>query len=283
MANLFYKISFYKFVRVLILDWLIIFSSIYLAEKYNHILLTLFIIFIIAIKQNALGVLFHDGIHNLIHPNRKINDTICDLTLGLPLFLSTFYHRSYHQQHHDHLMTDLDPDWHYKKDNSFWVFPQTRLKIMWSLLNSVYLNLTFIFTNRVRFTWKKISTLQKAKIILCYFCLFIFLHHNSLIHLFLLYWMCPLFLLWPMLNRYRGWSEHFGINTNLNTRDVIPIWWERLIIAPHNVGYHFTHHTYPNIPFYNLNKAYEAMGTESIYTSYFGFKKNSVLSNLLGR
>jgi fatty acid desaturase len=76
----------------------------------------------------------------------------------------------------------------------------------------------------------------------------------------LFYWFLPMFLIFPLIQRYRSIGEHFAVsyvNAHNSTRDVLAGWLEGFFLAPHNVHFHLTHHEYPHIPFYHLPKAHK--------------------------
>ena len=65
---------------------------------------------IIGTRQFALVILMHDGAHNLISKNKKINDFISQWLCAFPMMTETDTYRTYHLKHHKHTETDLDPD-----------------------------------------------------------------------------------------------------------------------------------------------------------------------------
>ena len=70
-----------------------------------------------------------------------------------------------------------------------------------------------------------------------------------------LLWYLPAFTILPVILRIRSIAEHFGVEGTheLNTsRNYLCGFWEKSLLAPHNVGYHLDHHLFPSVPFYNL-------------------------------
>ena len=65
---------------------------------------------IIGTRQFALVVMMHDGAHNLISKNKKINNFISQWLCAYPMMTETVNYRKYHLIHHKHTETDLDPD-----------------------------------------------------------------------------------------------------------------------------------------------------------------------------
>jgi fatty acid desaturase len=85
------------------------------------------------------------------------------------------------------------------------------------------------------------------------------------------YWLCVLatvfhFHLWAglamqlaatatfmwMVSRLRNWSEH--VNADLTHR-LEGNWCWNYCVAPHNTLYHYEHHKWPSIPYYNLPRS----------------------------
>ena len=71
---------------------------------------------------------------------------------------------------------------------------------------------------------------------------------------FLLLWIVP-YCTWHIVVQYiRLIAEHSAIESSDSafgdTRTTIPTLWESLLILPHSIGYHFEHHWYPSVPFY---------------------------------
>jgi len=58
--------------------------------------------------------------------------------------------------------------------------------------------------------------------------------------------------------RLRQIGEHAAVPNGQSldprdhTRTILTKWWERLLIAPHQIGYHLEHHLLPSVPIYRL-------------------------------
>ena len=58
--------------------------------------------------------------------------------------------------------------------------------------------------------------------------------------------------------RLRQIGEHAAVPNGQSldprdhTRTILTQWWERLLIAPHQIGYHLEHHLLPSVPIYRL-------------------------------
>lgn len=102
-----------QFIVALVLDWAIIAITIWLAGNINNLLFYGLAIFIIGTRQHALGVLGHEGVHNLISKNRTINDGIANIFCAWPISFNVESFRALHIEHHKHLGTENDSELEY--------------------------------------------------------------------------------------------------------------------------------------------------------------------------
>lgn len=77
------------------------------------------------------------------------------------------------------------------------------------------------------------------------------------------HWIIP-YCTWHIMIQYvRLICEHSGIPSGIPpyhlTRTTVPSLWERILIIPRNIGYHYEHHWYSSVPFYNLPKLRTAL------------------------
>lgn len=72
-----------------------------------------------------------------------------------------------------------------------------------------------------------------------------------------------------MFQYIRSVAEHFGElayeDELSSSRTVQPNWLEKILIAPHQEGYHLEHHLYPGVPFYNLPKLHLLLMQTKVY------------------
>ena len=66
-----------------------------------------------------------------------------------------------------------------------------------------------------------------------------------------------------MYFRLRTWLEHQGDEF---THRLKLNWFERLIVAPHNVEFHYEHHSYPSVSYKNLSKVRELLPEDPVIT-----------------
>ena len=77
-----------------------------------------------------------------------------------------------------------------------------------------------------------------------------------------------------MFFRLRTFLEHLGTE---GTHRLHLKWWERHIIAPHNIWYHWEHHRYPTIAYHKLPKARALLPHKEIISlrALLAFYKNA--------
>jgi fatty acid desaturase len=241
----------------------------------------------------------HEASHYRLLANRTWNDRLSNWLLAYPLLVTTQGYRRTHLVHHSHLNTDQDPDLNRKLERpEEWDFPKSR----WALLGLLTRDILgggfrdilglILRTSRAdtaptpRRGWRAGRLLYYAGL-----CTIVILADYWLPVLLL--WFLPAFTVLPALMRVRNIAEHFGLEgeQDLNmTRNTISPFWERAMLAPHNVGYHLDHHLCPSIPFYNLPALhrlllripdYRAQAHQS--DGYLGFSQSSVMAELTNR
>jgi fatty acid desaturase len=81
-------------------------------------------------------------------------------------------------------------------------------------------------------------------------------------------WMLPMFVVLPLMLRLRALAEHFALPRNqvlAGTRTVQPPWWERFLIAPHNISLHIEHHLFPYVPWFRLPELHNRLMQVDVY------------------
>jgi fatty acid desaturase len=267
------KLSPWKSIFAISLNWLFIFAAIAIHIKYAHPLVYFLSWMLIATRLYAFYSLIHDAIHFLIVRNKKWNDLIAQVFLGLPIFISLKNMRAAHLAHHKHLQTDLDPEMKHLNYDEF-QFPKSkqgliRLFLMdISGINFVYYQLLKAKSLLINFNP---SGYNKARVMLFsfYFLIFTLAILAGFGKEIFLYWLLPYATLYQVLNRLRLATEHFNIDENfgVNTRSVIPSFIEKWTLTPHNLGYHLDHHLYPGVPFYNLPQLHQMLMTFEAYSN----------------
>jgi fatty acid desaturase len=260
------------------LEYMLIFSIIFLAANYLNPLTALLAIILIGARQQSLAAVAHDGVHYLVSKNKKLNDIVTNIFIYFPTFSSQKKYRTFHILHHVKTNSDDDPDYINKKDNIEYKFPQSRIVFFKNIFKYVFgVHYISMLCNTSK-TWK-----QKFKYILKGFAgirplekvkykenkkeLFATVSFNlALISLlvltgnfwyYLLFWVCPFFLYIPFIFRIRSICEHFGIKKDKidHSRTMYPNLFDRIFLGLNwNLTYHLDHHLFPSIPSYNVKK-----------------------------
>ena len=97
-------------IFALLFDWGLMVLGLYVFYYYPSILTFLASVVVIGSRQFALAVLAHDGAHNLLFSNHKINDFISQWFCAYPIFQDNRVYRPYHLKHHRFTETEEDPD-----------------------------------------------------------------------------------------------------------------------------------------------------------------------------
>ena len=237
----------------------------------------------------------HDASHHRVLPSRKWNDRLSNWLLAWPLLVSTEGYRENHLAHHFHLNTDDDPDWVRKVGRPEWEFPKTRWQLVKLLARDLfgggfYDMLTAIgdLSGQTEAPGEPQPRRWSKPV---YYALFFGgVIASGLWMPVLLLWYLPAFTLLPVILRIRSIAEHFGVEGEheLNmSRNFGGRWWEKLLLAPHNVGYHLDHHLFPSVPFYRLPELHDALRQLPDYSAHshqndtlLGLKGGSVLNDV---
>jgi fatty acid desaturase len=236
---------------------------------------------LIAARQHALLVLMHDGSHFLICRSKAYNDLISDLFCCFPFGIATRTYRANHISHHEHLNTSDDPDLvrtvgpaaHPQE----WLFPMPHRRLFGFFVRDLFgrgflyliTTLTELIRNgraskqsRCEYRWP--ALLRGAYLA----AVAVLLNMSHKPWLILYGWALPMFVVLPLLLRLRALAEHFALPRNHvlgGTRTVQPPWWERVLIAPHNISLHLEHHLFPYVPWFLLPELHNRLMQVDVY------------------
>jgi len=290
------RISFRHLLAVLS-NWLIIAASISASLYTQNALVTVLALVLIGARQHALVVMMHEAAHVQFAGNKNLNDWLSNLFCAFPLFLETDVYRKVHLAHHRHLNTPQDPDLLRKQRQSGWNLPASRRQVamfipafIFALGPKEMASLLWGFSgfgDRKRWTAEPRFMLIKTSY---YAAIAALAYSFGAAGALAFYWFIPLLFVLPFVARVRNLSEHSVLtleNDNNASREVVPGWIERFLLAPHHVHYHLTHHHYPHIPFYRLRETHLELRSSGKYddahinTSYFFPYNNSVLADVI--
>lgn len=292
----------YRFFGDLVLDWMVIALAWYVGRAGTGAVVYLIVVVVIASRQHALAVLMHDVCHGRLLRNQKAAEWVSDLFLAFPLFIRTAQFRLTHLAHHRYLNSDWDPDLAVKRMSpGDWTFPMSRPRLCILLCRDLLGNgLIQNFRRILRFSGMsgglKAPAGTSAKLMrVAYYVLAVFAITRAGLWLeFLVFWLVPMMTVLPFTLRLRSIADHFGLVDDrselTSARNMLLPWWERFLIAPHNISVHLVHHLFPSIPYHNLLDAHRFLGTLELYErqapssrTFFGFGRGSLLRDLVAR
>jgi len=258
------------------LEWVKIFTAIFLVSKfgYNSFLLYSLYWFYIAGRMQALAIFVHEGVHYRIAPWPQLNDYISNVFCAFPAFLSVESFRYCHGRHHRYLNESQDGNrevWFtHNAEGELekeWQFPKNGFGFFLMLLNRTYgltgvcwLVRTFIAE------WLQVlslSSYRRAFRITYTLCVAGALTYFQCWDKFFWLWIFPYCTSHIGVQYMRLVCEHSRVVSEHSefslTRSTLLGFWGKEFILPVNVGYHIEHHIHPSVPFYNLPALHKAL------------------------
>ena len=247
----------------IVFDWTVILLAMATAVWAAHPLVSVVAIVVIGARQHALLILMHEAAHLGLFRSRRVNEWVSDALLAWPLFVSTATYRDNHNRHHRHLNQETDPDWKRYRDPSAlehdeWRFPMSRGRLAWLLVSDALGLRTLqqvrklLLFSGARSSSDKRPRGPRGPRVAYYLVIAAALTAVSGWQVFLLYWIVPTLTSLKVLLRLRLIAEHMLPDGVDGTRTTITGALGRFFIAPHNIGYHLEHHTYPGVRFHQL-------------------------------
>lgn len=227
---------------------------------YWTLLLTPLLAFVSGVAFNWINVQIHEASHHLLLPNKRWNDLFCNLALGCWGMQDVQTYRATHGMHHSYLHTERDPD--------LWVYT-SRVGSLRAVLSGVLEDLSLLtilrrkqqlsaFVSEERPREAVPLYVRGAKVLAQVLVLSVFVAACG--------WMGAIYYgavyayglmaVFPALVRIRTVVQHYeraedGTPGQFTSRTTESSFVEFLVIGA-RMDYHFEHHLYPNIPYYNL-------------------------------
>ena len=268
-----------QFLAQLVMTWVIIVASIWLAVELQSVWMSILAIFIVATRQNILGLLVHEQAHCLGF-KASYGDSLVNFLAAYPLIVLTVEgYSQVHLSHHRYFMTEQDPDL-LRKSGKDWTFPMKAGSLgklfltdllglnLWQLIKGKKLDANFpLFKRPTRLpAWVRPAYYGLAVVI--------FTFTNSW-DIFLLYWLLPLLTICQVIVRWGAICEHQYI-PNATVAECSPIiilqWWENLLFPNLNFTLHPYHHYFPGIPFSSLPKVHDIFQHEGLINEHNVFR-----------
>lgn len=264
------EVSEGRFFARVALEWALYLGAVWLCEAFWNPLLYVLTLIWIGSRMNALSVLMHEATHYRAARNRGLNDMVGEVLLAWPLGITLYGYRSNHFLHHRNLNTDSDPDWVRNRPPQF-QFPTTKGKIGLELIKYLFFVNLPLEVRRMRESkdlrdvpWH--IELGRAALLLTPIVLSVYFDFWRQL---ILYWIIPLATTFLLFLYLRSIAEHFGgmeyDHPLTQTRTVVPAWWEKWLLGPHNINYHLEHHLYPSVPCHNLPKLHNLLMKDPMY------------------
>jgi fatty acid desaturase len=260
----FSKIDVFAAGLAIAAEWIAIFITIYLCDRFWHPALYIITIMFIGGRQHALAVLQHDATHYRLLPHKVWNDIVGEIFLAWPILLSNQGFRQYHFLHHRYIGMEQDGNRIQYGTHTLtgeitpsWTFPKNKVQLaLWVLIRLCGIAGIIFFWRSIHriltqgsWRYRLLNLVYYASIV----GLVIGLHMGQLL---LIYWLIPLGTWFTFTNLLRIAGEHSAIENPHSfyqlTRTTLPSCFDRIFVVPRNISYHIEHHLFPHIPFYRL-------------------------------
>jgi fatty acid desaturase len=235
---------------------------------------------VIAALQNHLLILQHEGAHQLLHPNRAINDFIADVFCAVPFFTILKNYRAFHLTHHRYSGSpERDPEVRGYAGEGFTYSRRSGGALARMLLADLLLvnYLRFArdlgqFIKESRRAGKLAGMTARDGIVnlLVWGSAIGAAVHFGFWRELLIFWVLTQATLLFFLLKLHGYGEHTGATG--------PTEFERtwvhafnpvadFFIYPINSGYHLEHHLFPKVPWYHMRAFRRALLADEEYAA----------------
>lgn len=227
-------------------------------------LLALYPLAAVGIVRSLRGLenLVHEGSHfNWSRSNHRLNDLLCNLLAAVPVFSNVVRYRPGHKLHHFQFGTDEDAD----------LGRYQVLGIEGLSRSHPFLFAAGIARRIVAYVvgwWKVIQTRPLVLgLSLLWHAAFLILPASlavglgTALALWAAFWMGPflLFLPWHRFVAEAAKHQYEGQETVFDATISNIGFIHRLLLHPHNDGYHLLHHLFPGIPHHQLRRAHRGL------------------------
>ena len=247
--------------RLLLNNWLAIIAIFAFVATYTNPLTILIALPLLGGRQLGLAVLMHECGHRSLFKTAKLNDVLGQWLCALPIMNDLPGYARGHLKHHQNAGTIEDPD--LSNYQAYPVSPESfKRKIFRDLSGQTGVKLlAFLMkgsaTSMSNETRQGMTPLFQQ--LLVQISMLLVLAYFGVAWLYLL-WAGAYLTTFMLFIRLRQVAEHaavpdlFDLDPRLNTRTVIPRWWERALLAPNMVNFHMEHHFMASVPCYRLKE-----------------------------
>jgi fatty acid desaturase len=226
-------------------------------------------VFLIGTRQHAMGILAHEGVHYLVHRNKRWNDWLANYLASYAITYPVQGYRTFHLAHHRFLDTPKDPE--RASVDLFpdeWQFPMRPWKFARILATDLVGSFRKAVRELVRYIWQvpggnighQIRVLLYQGGIVAAFFWF------GVLWVYVVFWLLPLFTVAILCFRIRTVAEHSAVapgqrfdrrrvDTVATTRTTYGgLLTSSFFFGPHHMAYHIEHHLYPSVPVFRLKR-----------------------------
>ena len=254
----------WRSLTALALEWAVIVLSIGLATTLGGGWAMTIAFVVVATRQHALLILYHDAVHGHFARDQHLNDCVVNLFVGVPALMPVELYRPLHIEHHQELGTERDPERQLLYAKQAWNYrplPAT------ALARQLAGDLLLVNGIRTLIAWRRLRPLPRiprptvviAALWLAAVGLWAIVDARAAL-VGLALWFGPLLTLTQLWQKLRSYAEHSG------GPGVTPNWpdwtysWRpgtigRMTIWPYNINLHREHHQQPALPWHRLADA----------------------------
>ena len=245
----------------LVIEWLVIATAVVTALTLNHLLVYGVAVVIIATRQHALLMLFHDAVHGHLARDLRVNDALINATVGIWHGLPVEVYRHLHLAHHQTLGTSADPERNFLYAKQPWRY---RALPRGPLLRQLAGDLLLVNAWKTFSMWRQsggVVNVTRATIWMAILAASLAIGsaivEPVLVLKLMLLWVIPLITLTNLLQKIRSFAEHSdGIHPQLRWHGLSYSWavgWlGRLTLWPYHINLHREHHRSPQTPWHQL-------------------------------
>ncbi|NTZ04304.1 fatty acid desaturase [Burkholderia metallica] len=250
-------------IAAALLEWACIVVAIRVAVALGAWYLYAFAVLVVATRQHALFILYHDAAHYHVTRRRGLNDFLIDVAIGMPGLVPVEFYRPLHLAHHRHLGTPQDPERRFLYHDQPWRFrPLDAWPLARQLLGDLFvLNMVRNMAafrraggQNTRLGWPFQAA---AAVWLAIVALLVWACSARTLVLIAALWFVPLLTLSVLLQKIRSMAEHSGgPHATPGWADWTYSWrtgWiGRVFVWPYHINLHLQHHRNPAVPWHAL-------------------------------
>ncbi len=257
----------------LLIEWICLLFAIRIAIAVNAWYVYMAAMLVVASRQHALFILYHDATHYNITRRRALNDFLINTAIGVPGLVPVEFYRPLHLDHHRNVGTPDDPERRFLYVGQPWQFqPLKTFALARQILGDLFvlnmvrnmaayrrsgakpIRLSSSF-HAAAFVW---SGIVAALVLLC---------SASTLAIIAALWFGPLLTISAMIQKIRSMAEHSGGPQVTEGWDDWTYSWRvgwvgRAILWPYHINLHQQHHRSPAIPWHALPSTLRADTTQ---------------------